>query len=144
MVIYLIDGNNLIGKIKSVQKKEISREKLAYIIEKYFHGKNVAPVLYYDGYVKESIRTSGVDVIYSNNITADEKIKDRIEREKNPRIISVVTSDFNLQEFAKVCRCEVISSESFAHMLFKTKDPAEEDNKPNSISNDEMRRLFGI
>lgn len=144
MVIYLIDGNNVLGKIKSVHKKDVSREKLAYMIEKHFQGKNITVVLYYDGYIKEAIKVSGVDIVYSNKITADEKIKDRIEFEKNPRVITVVTSDFNLQEFAKVCRCDVVSSEEFSHLLYKTKNPADEDKKQNSISNDEMRRLFGI
>lgn len=144
MVIYLIDGNNLIGKIKSVQKKDVSREKLAYMIEKYFIGKNISAVLYYDGFMKEAIKVSGVDIVYSNKATADEIIKDRIEFEKNPRIITVVTSDSNLQEFAKVCRCEVISSENFVHMLYKTKNSSQEDKQQNSISNDEMRKLFGI
>lgn len=41
---YIIDGNNLIGKIASLQKlqkknKQSSREKLAFILESYFLGK---------------------------------------------------------------------------------------------------------
>ena len=42
---YVIDGNNLIGKIGSLHKlqnkdKQGSREKLAFILERYFSGKN--------------------------------------------------------------------------------------------------------
>ncbi len=144
MVLYLIDGNNLIGKIKTLKKRDVTREKLAYMIEKHFLGKNNNAVLFYDGFMKEAIRVEGVDIVYSDKSTADEKIKDRIEREKNPRVITVVTSDFNLQEFAKVCRCDVVSSEDFVHMLFNTRQAPEEEKNQNSISNDEIRKLFGI
>ena len=74
---YIIDGNNLIGKIpslKSVQKKDKqgSREKLAFMIDNYFNQKNAKVFLHFDGYPKESIRINNASVVYSENLTADD------------------------------------------------------------------------
>ncbi|MHB9041277.1 MAG: NYN domain-containing protein, partial [Melioribacteraceae bacterium] len=52
---YIIDGNNLIGRIKSLQQlqkkdKQASREKLIYFLNRYFTGKKVKLSLHLDGH----------------------------------------------------------------------------------------------
>jgi predicted RNA-binding protein with PIN domain len=54
---YIIDGNNLIGKIPSLnilQKKDKqgSREKLAFMVDNYFSQKNAKVFLHFDGHPK--------------------------------------------------------------------------------------------
>lgn len=145
---YIIDGNNLIGKIKglrALQNKsgQASREKLAYMLDKYFYGKKVKVTLNFDGFMDLAINTSKLKIQYSEKRTADDLIKFQIELEKNPRVITLISSDHNLAQFARVCRCEVISSEDFARELAE-KNSDEEEEKKKSIGNEEIKRLFGL
>ena len=52
---YIIDGNNLIGKIKSIftlhqKDKSQSRKNLIKILDKYFSDKKVKVNLHFDGF----------------------------------------------------------------------------------------------
>jgi len=145
---HIIDGNNLIGKIKSlnqIQKKnkQQSREKLALLLNSYFNKKKSSINLHFDGFENEVIRVSGIKIIYSGSLTADEKIKREIERSKNPRNNILVTSDTNLAEFGRVCSCQLIKSEEFAKELLLLKNIDEEQAKIDAInSNDDFEKLF--
>ena len=147
---YIIDGNNLIGKIpslKSVQKKDKqgSREKLAFMIDNYFNQKNAKVFLHFDGYPKESIRINNANVVYSENLTADEKIKHQVGKSKNPRNIVVVTSDNNLTEYVRVCSSKVIKCEDFAKNILHQRDNDEEKKRIEAMNNnEEFKKLFGI
>lgn len=147
---YIIDGNNLIGRIqllKQLQKKDkqASREKLALMIERYFDRKNVKVSLHFDGYPKDKIKISKGSICYSYNLTADEMIKKEIDKSDNSRNIVVVTSDLNLKEYARTCSCTVLSAEEFE--IHKTSYAASEDeeNKIRELqSSDEFKKLFGV
>jgi len=146
---YIIDGNNVIGKdrsLKSLQKKvpQQSREKLAFILDRYFGKKNYKVFLHLDGFAKEVIRTSKIKLVYSDNKTADDKIRRQIEHAKNPKLIIVVTSDRSLGEFAKVCSCTVIKSEEFLHTVNEENDKRSESEIQNEINDDEIKKLFGL
>jgi len=127
MLHYILDGNNLIGQHKQLQhlqksNKQSSREKLAFIIGNYFADKKVTVSLHFDGYPKESIKILKAKIIYSENKTADDKIKYEIEFAKNRSKIVLVSSDNNLKEFAKVCGCKVLSSLEFISLLNQKKN----------------------
>jgi predicted RNA-binding protein with PIN domain len=147
---YIIDGNNLIGKIPSLkilQKKDKqgSREKLAFMIDNYFSQKNAKVFLHFDGYPKDPIRLHNVSIVYSENLTADEKIKNQIGRSKNPRNIIVITSDYNLTEYARVCSCTVTMCEEFAKDILHQKDNDEEKKRIEEMNNnEEFKKLFGV
>lgn len=147
---YIIDGNNLIGKIKSlnqIQKKNKrpSREKLAFLLGRYFAKRKNSINLHFDGFENDAIKVSGIKIIYSGSISADEKIKHEIERSNNPKIITLVTSDSNLAEFGRVCSCQVIKSEEFAKQINSENYVDEEQAKIDSInSTEEFKKLFGI
>lgn len=148
MLKYIIDGNNLIGKIKSLQKlqssdKQSAREKLAYLIDNYFNKKKFKVSLHFDGYPNLPINITNAKVIYSLKKTADEKIKDEISSQKNPKNIIVITSDSNLKEFARVCSSKVISSEDFASSITGRGEQNEEEDRINSINDvEEFKRIF--
>lgn len=149
MKTYYIDGNNLIGKIKSLwelqqKDKQSSREKLALILDTYFINRNHKVILFFDGHPNTAINTSRLKIIYSENKTADDIIKLQIERTRNPRNVIVVTSDQRLMDYAKVCHCEVIPSNVFAANLLRSGGGDEEEEKKKSISNDDIKKLFGI
>ena len=147
---YIIDGNNLIGKIKSlnqIQKsnKQQSREKLTFLLARYFNKRKTSVNLHLDGFESDAIKVSGIKIIYSGSISADEKIKHEIEGSKNPRNIILVTSDINLAEFGRVCSCQVIKSEEFVKQIHSENSVDEEQTKIDSInSTEEFKKLFGI
>ena len=147
---YIIDGNNLIGKISALQKlqkknKQSSRQKLAFILESYFIGKpNNRVSLHYDGFPGDSIKVQAVRIIYSGKKTADDEMKSQIEQEKNRRNVIVVSSDRNLKDFASVCGCDWKACEDFSREIFSSSLEDEEQKKIDEMNNDEFKRLFDV
>ncbi len=150
MLSYIIDGNNLIGKIASLMSlqkkdKQASREKLVYILDRYFISKKANVTLHLDGHPAGNVISSKMKIVYSENLTADEKIKKQISQSKSTRNIIVITSDSNLAQFAKVCSATVVSSDEFAVEINKSGDKFDEENIIKSINNvDEFKKLFGV
>ncbi len=145
----IIDGNNLIGKIKKfdlpVEKGgPSSREKLVFVLERYFLNKKIKISLHFDGFEKEVIKSSKIKIIYSENKSADENIKDEISGSKNPRLITLITSDFNLSQFGSVNSCSIIKSEIFAHNIQKKGKNDSEKNRINQIDISEIKKIFGV
>ncbi len=146
---YIIDGNNLIGKIPqiwSLQKKDkqASRVKLVSLLQLYFSKKNVNVSLHFDGFASDAIPSGKLKIKYSNNKIADVKIKEEIDLSRNSKLVAIISSDHNIQNYAKVNSCTIIKSEDFVKQLSKKKDTAAEEEINKSISNDEMKRLFGV
>lgn len=146
---YIIDGNNVIGKdreLKMLQQKDpqTSREKLAFLLDRFFGKKKFKVSLHLDGHEKDKIRTSKVKLIYSDDVTADDKIRNQIENADNPKNLIVVTSDHSLADFAKVCSCTVIKSEDFLRELNEETDKRTETEIQKEIDDDEIKKLFGV
>ncbi len=150
MLNYIIDGNNLIGKIPTLMSlqnkdKQSSREKLVYMLDRFFITKKANVALHFDGHPNVKINSSKMKIIYSENFTADEKIKKQISQSKSPRSIIVITSDSNLAQFAKVCSTSVIPSEEFIAEIHRSSSNAEEELKIKSMNNiEEFKKIFGI
>jgi len=150
LLTYIIDGNNLIGKISSLMNlqkkdKQASREKLVFLLDRYFIQKKANVTLHLDGHPGGRINSSKMKIVYSENQTADEKIKKQISQSKSPRNIIVITSDSNLAQFAKVCSNTVVSSDEFAAEIKKSTSNSDEEAKINSMNNiDEFKKLFGV
>ena len=147
---FIIDGNNLMGKIPALfklQKKDgqSSREKLSFILESYFiNKKNNKVSLHFDGFVNQAIRASKLKIIYSGKRSADDEIKHEIEIEKNRRNLIIVTSDHNILQFARVCGCEIKTSEEFSKEIMSRTLEDEEKKREDGINNDEIKRLFDV
>lgn len=147
---YLIDGNNIIGKIHSLRKlqlknKQLAREKLAHQIDRFFSAKDVEVFLYFDGFENQKIKSDKIKIIYSEGASADEKIKKEIESLRNKRNIVVVSSDNNIKEFAKVCGCEIISSEAFQKDIIINKNVNEEELRIKEIDDvAAFKNAFGV
>lgn len=147
---YLIDGNNLIGKIKSVAKihtkdKQASREKIAYLLDRYFTNKKIIVFLHFDGFENRKIKVKSIKIVYSENLSADEKIKKQIELEKNNRNTVVVSSDNSIKDFAKVCGCNIILSEDFGQEITKTNHQDDEETRIKTINDiNAFKKIFGV
>ncbi len=146
---YIIDGNNLIGKIKFLsnlqsKNKQAVREKTAHLIDRYFSDKKVGVILNFDGFANQEIVVSKIKIIYSEQNSADEKIKKQIE-ENNKRNIVVISSDNNLKEFAKVCGCEIILSETFGKEITRTKVEDDEELRIKKIDDvSTFKKMFNV
>ena len=147
---YIIDGNNLIGKIQSLanlqkKDKQASREKIAHLVDRYFVNKKVEVILNFDGFADQKIRVSKAKLVYSDKISADEKIKKQIEAEGNKRNIVVISSDNNVREFAKVCSCDIVSSEDFGKEITKSQSADDEESRIKEMDDTaSFKKIFGV
>jgi predicted RNA-binding protein with PIN domain len=148
MVHYIIDGNNVIGKVPELFKlqksdKQRSREQLVYLLQRYFHNKKINLTLHFDGFANIPLPLSKGKIIYSENKTADSLIKENIERIKNRKNIILVTSDNELKNFGKACSCTIVSSKDFGKMLTKGSSIDEEKLRTEEINDiEEWKRIF--
>lgn len=149
MLTYIIDGNNLIGKTPSLMKiqnndKQASREKLVHLVDRYFLDKKTNVTIHFDGHSNTKINSLKCKIVYSENQTADDKIKKQISQSKSPRNIVLITSDSNLSQFARKCSCTIISSDNFAADITDQNKNQNEQAIIDSMNNiDEFKKLFG-
>jgi hypothetical protein len=148
---YIIDGNNLIGKIKNLQDlqkkdKQGSRIELVKLLNKYFQRKKTILSLHLDGYPNEPLAISKGKIIYSKNLPSDNLIRDEIDTSKNTRLIILITSDRNLMNYGKVCSCTVIKSEDFSLSIENTVVNDDEEQKIKQLEKErgEFEKLFGL
>lgn len=146
---YLIDGNNLIHKVKNLsllqgKDPQSAREKLAFRLETYFSSKNVRVFLFFDGFENLPIRTNKIKIIYSETRTADEKIRGKIENAANSKNIVAVSSDDEVKKLAQACAATTLNSEDFAKIIFSSDEEDEEEKRIRDIDNDEFKKLFGV
>ncbi len=150
MKIFIIDGNNVIGKDKmlmKIQKKDrqMSREKLAMMLDNYYQTSRNKIFLHFDGFENLPIKTSKIKIVYSNKKPADDKIRQQIENSDNPKNITLITSDASLAEFAKACRSNVVLSEDYLSGLNHSKED-EEKKRIDSMKSDieEFKKIYGV
>ena len=146
---YIIDGNNLIGKIDALWKlqnsdKQLSRVKLVKFIDQHFAGTKLKISLHFDGFSGDAIPSSVSKINYSNNKSADSKIKKEIDSILSGHTIMVVSSDHSVQNYAKVNGCKIIKSEEFAKKLKKKNKDISEEAIAKSISDEEVKKMFGL
>lgn len=145
---FIIDGNNLIGKMQALKSKDkiSERENLAFILERYFSKKKIKVSLHFDGHPNLPIKVTGIKIFYSGGRTADEMIKQEIERSSSRKNTTLISSDNNLREFARVCSCSVVSSEEFVREINSTQTDDEENKIIESMkqNKDEFKKLFGV
>lgn len=146
---YLVDGNNLIGKIDSLWKlqnsdKQMSRVKLVKLIDQHFGATKINVSLHFDGFSGDAIPSSVSKINYSNNRSADSQIKKEIDASLSHHTIAVISSDHSVQNYAKVSGCKIIKSEEFARKLKKKNNGLSEEAIAKSISDEEVKKMFGL
>ena len=150
MIHYIIDGNNLIGRIKSLSQlqkkdKQGSREKLVHLLNRYFAGKKIKLSLHFDGFQNLALAVSKGRIYYSEKNSSDNLIRKEIDNSKNPKLIILVTSDRSLMNYGKANSCTVISSDEFYKEIEKSFEKNDEAEKIKLLEKekDEFLRLFG-
>lgn len=141
MIHYIIDGNNLIGKVLRLKElqlrdKQQSRSELVAMLNSFFVGKKINLTLHLDGFKNLPLNLSKGKIVYSDQITSDAKIKDEITKSRSPKLITLVTSDRLLSDFARANSCSVIKSEEFVKMMKEKNEKNEEVQKIKDLEND--------
>lgn len=151
MIHYIIDGNNLIGKIPRLKElhlknKQLSRSELVTILNSYFAGKKISLTLHLDGFKNLPLNFSKGKIVYSDSQTSDAKIRDEIARSKNPKLITLVSSDRSLAEFARVNSSTVIKAEEFFGLLNRSNEKNEEIQAAKNLESEKdfFKRAFRI
>lgn len=134
MIHYIIDGNNLIGKIKSLKElqkknKQRSREGLVNILNNYFAGKKIKTTLHLDGHPNTALNFPKGKIIYSEKRNSDFMICEEIDNSKNPKLIAVISSDHKIMNYAKANSCAVVKSEDFYNEIKKSYEKNDEQEK---------------
>jgi uncharacterized protein len=147
---YIIDGNNLIGKITSLKLSnskgnDSSRIGLVNILNGFFISRKIRITLHFDGYPNAIIPLIKGKIVYSENRTSDDLIREEIEQSKNPKLITLVSSDRSLIDYAHVNSCRVVKSEDFVSEIEKNRLQDEETVKLKELEkqNKLFYKLFG-
>ncbi len=99
---------------------------MEFIREKHLCGssKNKITVIF-DGYSAEWVsrrHDSDIEVVFSRDTSADEKIRNMVERSANPRNIAVVSDDKGISLFVKAAGAKSKSIEEFIGKSLEEKE----------------------
>lgn len=132
---YILDGLNVIKSsfIKKYEKKSIEggKEFLIDILEKYKRKHpSIEITIVFDGFPSslDIYRERKIKIIFSHEITADEKIKKILENKKNKNKIYVVTDDREIGEFTRILGGNIFKVKEFMDIV----SPIEKQEKPNN------------
>lgn len=123
---FLIDGHNLIGQMTDLSLEDEHDEVELVLRLRGYHARTrkKITVIFDHGLPggPSQLSSSGVRVIFASNGTnADRLIARRIRKHKRPQMLTVVTSDSDLVQFAHRYNAKVVSSKAFANQLQHTK-----------------------
>lgn len=141
---FIIDGNNLIGKIPELRKSkgDDSRAKLIFLLQNFFSNKKVKCIVCFDGYPTDKIK-SRFELLFSLNRNADELIKQKIEKSVRNKNLIIVSSDLEIFSYARECGCTAIKSEEFYKNLLSNLSTQSEE-KPQLNDLTEFKKLFNV
>ncbi len=152
MIHYIIDGNNLIGYIIPDLKNQLKNNKqkcrtdLVYLLNQYFYNKKVIISLHFDGFENEKLRIGNGKIYYSKNLEADLMIRKEIDKTKSKRLITLITSDLSLIEYAKVNGCNYMTSKEFYENITNSFQIDEEEEKIKELEKDKemFKKIFRL
>jgi predicted RNA-binding protein with PIN domain len=152
---YLIDGYNLLHQLPELRRQmeydlQNAREGLLIRLSAFSLSKSVDVSVVFDG-IDESLPSTGrwrsLFVYFSKPPQkADPLIKKMISERKKGEELVVVTSDREIDMYARLCGVKVESSQTFAMAMLQAPSSDLEKKNDHPISDrelDEWMRLFG-
>lgn len=151
MLLYIIDGFNLVHKIPSVKKSDIPQLELIHYIKnnKLTGSHNNKVVIVFDGALQmEAKKEAEFEVIFSAERSADDLIKLRIDKIKSSKYplseVIVVSDDREIRDYAKK---QGAVSERAGDFIKPAKKIVKEESKDISYPlqkeiTDEMRKIW--
>jgi predicted RNA-binding protein with PIN domain len=119
----IIDGYNVIFKISelgySTEKCDIEvlRNRFLTLLEQYKEKRKHKLIVVFDGQGtgnSSETRVAGIDVVFSReDLDADEEIKRMVSNSKNPRHVTVITSDRDIEQYVRKYGCKVVEPLAF-------------------------------
>ena len=154
---FIIDGCNVLGQLKKLYKPYADKMLLEDIVLPYSRLKNKKIFLVFDNsdynshsYNHFVIENITVHYTHLNFKTADDIIIKMIQDSQDPRGLTIVSSDREIIDVAKIYQSKYIKSEDFLaefQYLFSDKEPLETKknltNKDISEINNELMELWG-
>ncbi len=148
----IIDGYNFIGRSRKLRIEDPHcREKLFRKLTDYCRLRKKEVIVVFDGaYLGPGVdkkRTYGrITILYSSGgLSADEEIAKLIRADKQKKQLLVVTSDYEVQNYAKSMGAQVTRSEEFERdieRVFAQNRSREKRNRP--LSNKEVQKWLEI
>ncbi len=119
----IVDGYNVIFKISELGYRtekcdiEILRNRLLTLLEQYKEKRKHKLIVVFDGQGagnSSETRAAGIDVVFSRQgLDADEEIKRMVCGSENPRHITVITSDRDIEQYVKKYGSKVVNPLAF-------------------------------
>lgn len=161
--VVLIDGNNLLYAMhEHGPTRPVGRIALVRMIEHWATQEQATVCLVFDGPpprggLAKQIASNIIEIIFSGSRKADDLIMDRMEQERSPASVTVVTSDNAIRHEAGHRHCRCLDNVTFIQRLFESRvrgspvqpsasqsarRPTEE--KPTSVSPDEKQHWIDL
>ena len=119
----IVDGYNVIFKISELGYTtekcdiEILRNRFLTLLEQYKEKRKHKLIVVFDGQGagnSTETRVAGIDVVFSRqDLDADEEIKRMVSDSENPRHITVITSDRDIEQYVRKYGCKVVDPLAF-------------------------------
>ena len=118
---YILDGYNVLHQIPQLAAVEVQKQRselVRFIQTDSPQGsfKNKVTIVF-DGYCSQGFVSSAVEVIFSQDKSADEKIKSIVAHAQNKKNIIVVTDDREIQYAVRAHAAEVCCVKDFLSRL---------------------------
>lgn len=140
---YLIDGHNLIGQTPGLSLDDPEDEaKLTNLVKRWcMREQRTATIIFDQGFTagESQLTNKDVKVVFASSSTiADELIIKRINSEKNPTGLIVVTSDQRIAEAARRRSMTVRAASEFGRALLATASGAATPEKEKGLNPNEV------
>ncbi|HEX4950325.1 MAG TPA: NYN domain-containing protein [Blastocatellia bacterium] len=148
---YLIDGNNVMGqRVGWHRDKAAARQRLLRELAAFAAHNKIRLAVVFDGLPEVNIADGssfrGVKVFYARpGSDADHRILEFVERERNRKALTVVTSDLQLLNQVRAYGVRVVRSGEFRRLLEQDFAAAEE--HPPQVQDEDLSewmRYFGV
>lgn len=146
---YLIDGHNLIPKLGLRLDSMEDEMELVAILQEFCRLSRKTVEVYFDGAPAPHAGTRKLAAVTAHFVllgsSADDAIRKRLKAMgKSARNWTVVTSDRQVQADARAAHSEVISSDSFAVILKKTRPSAPKAGEDRKLSPGEVEEWMNL
>jgi len=152
---YIIDGHNLIPKVRGLSLQAMDDEmQLVELLQEFCRQNRKQVEVYFDKASPGGVRARNFGLVIARFVhegtTADDAIRAKLQRlGRSARNWTVVSSDRSVQASARAVRAQVMPSESFAGLLTQSLDETLDDQgeDPQAAVGDEeldeWLQLFG-
>lgn len=131
-IVYLIDGNNVMGqRVGWHRDKAAARDLLLQELARFGQRKKARVAVVFDGqpavHIADGSSFRSVKVYYARSGSdADSRILEFVERERNRKALTVVTSDLQLLSRVRACGVRVLRAGEFRRLLEEVGETTDE------------------